>query len=98
MFARFDLESEGGKDCPPTHIYGWNTPGTEEVIEAFATHRYASGASQGQLGRLHQYVKLERIEQAEFNAAFLNCMPDELDDEDRTMNLGELMTKYPIEE
>lgn len=91
MFAKFtDKDKE-------TTVYGYNTTGTEEVIEAFATNPYASGPSQNMLGTLHQYVKLERISQVEFNAAFLNVDIDEMDDEDKTACLGALMAKYADE-
>lgn len=40
----------------------------------------------------------EEIPQEQFNAAFLNCNIDEMDEEDKTATLDQLRAKYPEEE
>lgn len=40
----------------------------------------------------------EEISQEEFNAAFLNCDVDEMDEEDKTSTLDQLRAKYRVEE
>lgn len=101
-FGLLKLPSErGGTNV--TSVYGWLCEGG--IIEAFATHPNASGTSDARLGLFHPgdinwgLKRIEEISQARFNAAFLlTVTEDELEDDERTMSLGELMLKYPIEE
>lgn len=86
------------KPSPRTWIYGTIQPdGT--LIEAFATNSAAGCASEGMKGTVHDTRGWHKtvITQSEFNGAFLNCMEDEMDDEDRTLSIEQLKVKYPDE-
>ena len=70
--------------------------GTSVMIESFVTGY--PGVSDTRAGEVWASDDIEKISQAEFNAAFLNITADELDKEDATLSIGDLREKYPEEE
>lgn len=95
IFVRLQIPSAGEYN-PPTTVYGYLSGNS--VVEAFATNPVCCGCSEGRQGEIHPATDAKEISQAEFNACFLNLMDDEIKEDEKTMSLGALRERYPIEE
>jgi hypothetical protein len=78
-----------------TTLYGYLSG--DAFVEMFATDTYACGVSENKRGEMHPAEGAKEITQAHFNAAFLNVTDDELMVGEDTMNLGDLVNRYPVE-
>lgn len=96
-WVRHDMGPDAGGSAPfRVTLYG--TLEGDILVERFATSMY--GVSDLKAGTRHQVEDpdaIEVIDQATYNAAFLNCSLEELPEDEATMSLEALLARYPEE-